>query len=132
MCPRREKFLSVSVVPSWFVNFYNSTDLYVDAGGKVDRDHSQAVAPRPRKRPSALTLSSIPFIDQYEVPSSAPSFSFESSQSMPTWARPLHLVRLLWILHPTGRPDGISSLALPKQVPQFIVPTYIKNLLHLL
>jgi hypothetical protein len=132
MCPRREKFLSVSVVLLWFVNFYNSMDLYVDAGGKVDRYHSQAVAPRPRKRPSTLTLSSIPFIDQYEVPSSARSSSFESSQSMPTWARPLHLVRLLWILHPTGRPDGISSLALPKQVHQFIVPTYIKNLLHLL
>jgi len=89
--------------------------LYVDTGEKADRDQLQALAPRPRKRPSALTLSSVPSIDQYETPSSALSFSSESSQSKPSWARPLHLVRSPWILQPTDRTDDMSSLALQKQ-----------------
>lgn len=90
--------------------------LYVDTGEKADRDQLQALAPRPRKRPSALTLSSVPSIDQYETPSSALSFSSESSQSKPSWARPLHLVRSPWILQPTDRTDDMSSLALQKRV----------------
>lgn len=91
-------------------------DLYADTGEKADRDQLQVVAPRPRKRPDALTLSSVPFINQYETPSSGRSFSSESSQSKPSWARPLHLVRSPWILQPTDRTDDISSLALQKQV----------------
>jgi hypothetical protein len=98
MCPRRERFLSVFVALWWFVKFSNSTDMYVDIGGKADRDPSHAVTPKPRKRPSVLTLNPVPFIDRYETPSSARSFSSESSQSKPSWARPLHLVRLAWIL----------------------------------
>jgi hypothetical protein len=72
----------------------NSTDSYADAGGKADRDPSHAVAPKPRKRPSVLTLSSVPFLGRYEIPSSARSLSSESSQSKPSWVRPLHLVCL--------------------------------------
>jgi len=67
-------------------------DLHIDTGEKADRDLLQEVAPRHRKRPSALTLPTVPLIDQYETPSSAHSFSSESSQSKPSWARPLHLV----------------------------------------
>ena len=89
--------------------------MYIDASEKADRDQLQALAPKPRKRPNALTLSSVPFIDQYETPSSAHSFSSGSSQSKPSWARPLHLVRSPRTLYPTDRTDDKSSLALQKQ-----------------
>jgi hypothetical protein len=72
----------------------NSTNSYIDAGGKAVRDPSHALPPKPRKRPSVLTLSSVPFIDRYETSSSARSLPSESSQSKPSWARPLHLVCL--------------------------------------
>jgi len=107
-------------------------DLYVDTGEKADRDQSQALAPRPRKRPSALILSSVPPIDQHETPSSTRSFSSESSQSKPSWARPLHLVRSAWILQLADRTDDMSSLVLQKQASYSIVLTYTKNLFHLM
>ena len=113
----------------------NSTDSYVDAGGKADRDPSHAVAPKPRKRPSVLTLSSVPLIDRYETPSSARSLSSESSQPKPSWARPLHLVCLfMFTVDPpaSDHADDISSLALPKLVSQSIVLIHIKDPLPLL
>ena len=112
----------------------DSTDSHVDAGGKADRDPSHAVAPKPRKRPSVLTLSSISSIDRYETPSSAQSLSSESSQSKPSWARPLHLVCLcLLVLLAPDHADNIFSLALPKLVFhwQYIVLIHIKDLLPL-
>jgi hypothetical protein len=47
----------------------------------------------PRKRPSVLALIPVSSTDRFEAPGSARSFSSESSQSKPSWARPLHLVR---------------------------------------
>lgn len=47
----------------------------------------------PRKRPSILSLTPVASTDRFEAPGSARSFSSESSQSKPSWARPLHLVR---------------------------------------
>ncbi|KAI0273502.1 hypothetical protein BC834DRAFT_211949 [Gloeopeniophorella convolvens] len=57
-----------------------------------ERGRPNGVAPAGRKRPSVLTsLPSHSAIGRYKTPESAHSFSSESSQSKPDWAKPLHL-----------------------------------------
>lgn len=77
--------------------FSNSTSLEVDVCGKVNRGHTPAVAPKTRRHPSALNLPPpFPFVDRFETPLSASSFTSEPPRSKPSWARPLHLVCLPW------------------------------------
>ncbi len=84
-----------------------------------------------RKRPSALSLIDVPSIDRSETPGSTRSFSSLSSQSKPSWARPLRLVRSPWIL-PLLLGDDTRSLSQPEQGLQFLAPARIETLLHLL
>lgn len=125
-----------SVTPSLCVNLLYQAEMSIDTGLRIQSEKGTLVGGALRKRPSVLSLTPVSPIQRFETPDSARSFSSESSQSKPSWARPLHLVRSPWILR-LLHGDDTHSLSYPRQDHlrqdlQYIAPVHIENLLHLL
>jgi hypothetical protein len=121
-------------VPSFFFPAQRTCKLTFD--GKVNKGHSPAVVPRTRKRPSALNSSTsiihslivMRHLTVLAALSSEPS----RCQSQAGLGLSTLYVRQMSCLALPSHADDTFSLALPRQVPQFIVPTCMKNPLPLL